>query len=148
VATGVVGSVAGRALTAVAASPIPLPSTRLRDIDEAGEQLVGAGAWVAFFVVVCIGAPFFEELLFRGLLQPRLVGRYGAVAGIGVTSVLFGAAHLLGWTGPFTLASAWAVSAGGLALGVVRHYSDRLGPAILAHAFFNLQVFVLVVLAA
>jgi membrane protease YdiL (CAAX protease family) len=34
-----------------------------------------------------------EELLFRVLLQPRLIERSGAVAGILITSVLFGAWH-------------------------------------------------------
>ncbi|MGZ4846915.1 MAG: CPBP family glutamic-type intramembrane protease [Halobacteriota archaeon] len=36
-----------------------------------------------------------EELLFRVLLQPQLIERRGAVAGILITSVLFGALHAI-----------------------------------------------------
>jgi membrane protease YdiL (CAAX protease family) len=146
VAFGLVGSIAGRLMTAAAASPIPLPSTRLRDLDRAPAQLTTASTWVALFAVICIGAPLVEELLFRGLLQPRLVARFGPVVGVGLASALFGAAHLLGWNGPLTFGTAWAIGVGGLALGTLRHYSGRLGPSILAHAFFNGQVFLLLYL--
>jgi uncharacterized protein len=143
VAFGLVGSIAGRMMTAAAASPIPLPSTRLRDIHRAPAQLTTTSSWVALFVVICVGAPLVEELVFRGLLQPRLVARFGAVAGIALASALFGAAHLLGWNGPLTFGTAWAIAFGGLALGTLRHYTGRLGPSILAHAFFNGQVFLI-----
>jgi membrane protease YdiL (CAAX protease family) len=146
VAFGLVGSIAGRIMTAAASSPIPLPSTRLRDIDQAPAQLTTTGAWVALFVVICIGAPLVEELLFRGLLQPRLVTRFGPVRGIALASALFGAAHLLGWNGPLTFGTAWAIAFGGLALGALRHYTGRLGSSILAHAFFNGQVFLVLYL--
>jgi hypothetical protein len=143
---GLVGSIAGRALTISASSRVPLPSTRLRDVHDAPSRLTTPGAWLALFLVICVGAPLFEELLFRGLLQPRLVSRFGPVVGVGIASVLFGAAHLLGWNGPFTFATAWAVGCGGVALGTLRYLSGRMGPSILAHAFFNLQVFVVLLL--
>jgi membrane protease YdiL (CAAX protease family) len=139
-AFGLVGSIAGRLLTASAASPVPLPSTRLRDVHRASEQLTDGGAWLALALVICVGAPLFEELLFRGLLQPRLVARFGPVAGIAVASALFGGAHLLGWSGPTTFVTAWSVGAAGLALGVLRHHSGRLGPSMLAHALYTAQV--------
>ena len=95
-------------------------------------------------VVVCIGAPLIEELFFRGLVQTRLVDRYGAAVGIGVTSVLFGAAHLIGWVGPITFVFATAITGAGIVLGLLRHLTGRLGPAILAHVCFNTQALVVV----
>lgn len=74
-----------------------------------------------------------EELIFRGLLQRALVGRFGAVAGIGLATALFGAAHLpagFGFAGLATLA--------GLGCGLAFHYSgDRLWVAVFLHGAVN-----------
>ncbi len=74
-----------------------------------------------------------EELIFRGLLQRELVGRFGVVAGIGLATALFGAAHLpagFGFAGLATLA--------GLGYGLAFHYSgDRLWVAVLLHGAVN-----------
>ncbi|CEG50856.1 CPBP family intramembrane glutamic endopeptidase [Stutzerimonas kunmingensis] len=74
-----------------------------------------------------------EELIFRGLLQRALVGRFGAVAGIGLATALFGAAHLpagFGFAGLATLA--------GLGYGLAFHYSgDRLWVAVFLHGAVN-----------
>jgi membrane protease YdiL (CAAX protease family) len=99
-------------------------------------------------VVVCVGAPLVEELFFRGLLQTRLVGRYGPVIGIGITSMLFGAAHLIGWQGPITLVYALGVAGGGVALGTVRLITGRLGTSILTHCFFNAQALLAIAFVA
>jgi membrane protease YdiL (CAAX protease family) len=34
---------------------------------------------------------------------------------------------------------AWAVVGGGVVLGTLRYLTGRLGPGIIAHAFFNAQ---------
>ncbi len=74
-----------------------------------------------------------EELIFRGLLQRELVRRFGAAIGIGLASVLFGAAHLpagAGFAGLATLA--------GLGYGLAFHYAgDRLWVAVLLHGAVN-----------
>lgn len=44
--------------------------------------------WIAIFPAIS------EELVFRGVVGRGLVARYGLVAGIGITSVLFAAVHL------------------------------------------------------
>lgn len=138
---GLAGSVAGRLLAAVFVAPVPLPSRSLNDLDESrfGESIEGGAAWLALVLVTCVGAPLVEELFFRGLVQARLVGRYGPVVGIAVASLLFGSAHLMAWQGTWTFAYAWAVTGGGVVLGTIFHLSRRLGPAIAAHAFFNAQ---------
>jgi membrane protease YdiL (CAAX protease family) len=116
----------------------------LRDFDfrfrwvDLGYGLAGAVAGrLVSAAFACIGAPLIEELFFRGLLQTRLVGRFGVVPGIAVASLLFGAAHMINWQGIDTFTYAWAIAGGGLVLGVIRHVTGRLGPAIVAHAIFN-----------
>jgi membrane protease YdiL (CAAX protease family) len=106
----------------------------------------GVVGWVALVLVVCVGAPVVEELFFRGLLQTRLVGRLGVVWGIVVTSVLFGAAHLIGWVGPITFVYATSIAAAGLVLGTLRHLTGRLGTSIAAHCIFNAQALILLAL--
>ena len=141
---GVAGAVAGRMVAAFVLIPIPFPSQKLSDVDRQvlNDGIHGALAWTVLVVVVCVGAPFVEELYFRGLLQTRLVGRFGVVPGIVGTSLLFGAAHLVAWNGPLTLAYGWSIAGGGVVLGTIRHVSGRLGPAIAAHAFFNVVAIV------
>ena len=85
-----------------------------------------------------VGAPFFEELFFRGVVLralARIFGRWGGWVGPGlaivVSGVLFAMAHaeslqLLG------------LSIFGVILGVVSYRTGRLGMNIVAHASFNL----------
>lgn len=137
---GLAGAIVGRIVAGIAIVPLPLLDP---DFGEGNDRSVLEGAtvdarsWLVLVLVVCVGAPLVEELFFRGLLQSRLVGRLGLVTGIVVASLLFGAAHLIAWDGPLTAVHAWAVAAGGLALGATYHYSRRLGAAIVAHALFN-----------
>jgi uncharacterized protein len=147
---GLAGAVVARilAIAAVAALPLPLPTRRIGESERVVfEGAVETGLGLAVLVVVtCIGAPLFEELFFRGLVQGRLETRLGVASGIALTSLLFGAAHLIAWQGPWTFVYAWAVAASGLVLGLMRHVSGRLGAPMAAHAFFNAQVMVIVVL--
>jgi membrane protease YdiL (CAAX protease family) len=105
-------------------------------------------------LVVVLGVlvmPFFEELTFRGFLQPVLVQRTGATLGIVFTSCVFAALHgasaflpifglslVLGLTMQVTgrLLASWAVHAlhNGLVFGVlvfVRHHPELLGHSAL-----------------
>jgi membrane protease YdiL (CAAX protease family) len=139
VGLGVAGALVGRVVAALVLVPIPFPSRHLTDVDRSILQngSRGAAMWAVLVVVTCVGAPLIEELFFRGLLQTRLVGRFGPVLGIAGTSLLFGAAHLTNWNGPITLAYGWSIAGGGLVLGTLRHTSGRLGTSIMAHAMFN-----------
>lgn len=136
---GLAGAVAGRIVSAAMIAPLPVASRRLRDVDKSvfHNATHGAMAWTVLVVVTCVGAPLVEELFFRGLLQTRLVGRFGVVPGIIGASLLFGAAHMIAWQGAETFAYAWAIAGGGLVLGTIRHLTGRLGPGVIAHAIFN-----------
>lgn len=139
VGIGAIGAVVGRSTTVVVAIPLygafhdvlrdPHISLPVSGLDPA--------MFAAYAVTACIGAPIVEELFFRGLVQTRLVGRWGAVPGIAATSLLFGAAHLLGWQGPASLLAAAAIAGGGAVLGFLRHRTGRLGTSTIAHALFN-----------
>ena len=88
----------------------------------------------------------------RGALLPRpradtrLVGRLGALPGIAITSVLFGAAHLIGWVGPITIVYAVAITGAGFVFGLLRHLTGRLGPSMMAHCFLNAQALIVLAL--
>jgi uncharacterized protein len=80
-------------------------------------------------------APLFEELWFRGFLQPLLCRSLGTVLGIVITGALFGSMHL------FEYSNAWqygvAIALVGIALGYVRLRSGSIIPSIVMHACFN-----------
>jgi membrane protease YdiL (CAAX protease family) len=60
-----------------------------------------------------------------------------------VTSVLFGAAHLIGWAGSISLVYALAIAGAGVALGTMRHLTGRLGTSMMTHSFFNAQALII-----
>lgn len=145
---GFAGSLAARLLSISAVAPIPLPTRRIGEPERVvfEDALDTAPEFLVLVLVTCIGAPLIEELFFRGLVQSRLEVRLGVVPGIAVSSLLFGAAHLLAWEGPWTFVYVWAIAVGGVVLGMMRRVSGRLGPSIAAHTFFNAQVMLLLAL--
>jgi membrane protease YdiL (CAAX protease family) len=89
------------------------------------------GMWmVLLVVVVVIGAPVVEEIVYRGSLQTALVSTAGKWGGIVITAALFAAIHLapVEFPGLFVFA---------LLLGIVRQRSGTLGAAIVTHLAFN-----------
>jgi membrane protease YdiL (CAAX protease family) len=103
------------------------------DVSNEARELVdsASGAGIAVLVlVVCVGAPFAEELFYRGLLLRALDRRWGTVVAVVASTVLFGVSHLQGIQLPALLV--FGAVAAGLAVR-----SGRLGPAILCHAGFN-----------
>lgn len=81
-------------------------------------------------VLIVVGAPFVEELFFRGLLQRSLLRRLGPLPAVVISSTLFGLAHYE----PLQLL---ALVAFGAVLGAMAHRTGRLGPGIMAHVAFN-----------
>lgn len=96
---------------------------------ELAERATGDRA-VLLVVVVVIGAPLFEELVYRGLLQRSLVGALGRWAGLLVAAAWFSLIHLAPVEFP-------GLFLAGLLFGAALLFTDRLGPAILTHAAFN-----------
>jgi len=85
-------------------------------------------------------APLFEELAFRGFLQPLLVRTLGAIAGIGLAAALFGALHY--WEYGDSWRSALLVAIAGAAFGCMRHWSGSTRAAAIMHASFNALSFI------
>ena len=100
---------------------------------------------IAFILV--IGAPFVEELFFRGLVQGAITNRFGARTALFGQAVLFGLVH---WqygmtTGQFVIVFTM-IGFTGVVLGSLRWHYQRLGPGMIAHALFNAVVVVVLLL--
>lgn len=102
-----------------------------------GPPLVQCRWYDLVFVALLAGCS--EELLFRGVLQ-SWIGRWGAVAGLLASNVIFGLAHAITPT--------YAVLAGllGVYLGLVYTITGEanLVPAILCHTLYDLVAFFVV----
>ena len=93
---------------------------------------------IAVVVMVVIGAPFIEELFFRGLLLRSLMPIAGTAGAIVTQGLVFGALHLRPSYGLGNVSIFVVIAAMGVILGVVAERFRRLGPGIVAHGFFNL----------
>jgi membrane protease YdiL (CAAX protease family) len=104
------------------------------------EEAIGGqvGLAVAFFLMAVVGAPVVEEIFFRGLVQRSLETSIAPWAAIAVASVLFGLAHASIDLGPGNVSIVVATAVAGAVFGIAVRRFRRLGPAIAAHAWFNL----------
>jgi len=91
--------------------------------------------WIAWSVILMASlvAGICEEIGFRGYMQTPLVQKYGPVAGISITSLMFGVVHLH---------QAWA-SFGGVfvisfMIGYLAYSTNSLFPGIIAHVTFDI----------
>ena len=129
---------AGCALAlALAAAVVGLTRLATRRTDW-GRQLRGvfqevlAGLDSRQILLLALGSALGEEIMFRGVLHPRL--------GLWVTALMFGAMHL----SPRRALWPWTVFAlvMGVVLGLLTDYSGTLWPAIVLHFavnYFNLH---------
>ena len=89
------------------------------------------GLWlVTIIVVVCVGAPIIEELLYRGLIMRSIEGRITDGLAIVGSALWFAFAHVQ----PVQLPGLFVF---GVVLALCAHRSGRLGMGIAAHAAFN-----------
>jgi uncharacterized protein len=99
---------------------------------------------LAIFSVMAVTiAPLFEELLFRGFIQPLLSRTFGVAAGVLLTAVLFGALHApeYSWAWQYAL----AVSIAGAVFGWVRARTQSIIPSTIMHGGYNM-VFIVALL--
>ena len=101
-------------------------SRRATDLTDAS-----TGAWIALLgAIVVVGAPFVEEIVYRGMVQPGLMTSWGPRVGTIVTAILFAAIHFVPVEFPGLFAFA-------LVLGWARNRTGTLGLAIVTHMAFN-----------
>ncbi|HEY5024566.1 MAG TPA: JDVT-CTERM system glutamic-type intramembrane protease [Acidimicrobiales bacterium] len=129
-------------LIVVASNGFNNPNAAGRDIDGATPE--GTAGWVIMGLLLVVGAPIVEELLFRGLIQGAFTRRLGATPAIFVTALIFCFAHVLN-EGPF---APFILFPPALILGYLRHRSQRLAPGMIAHATFNGIAFALLLVPA
>lgn len=103
-------------------------------LEERATELVdraeASGTFWLLAVVVVLGAPLFEELVYRGLLQRSFVASFGRWLGVIAAAAWFSLIHLAPVEYP-------GLFVAGLVFGVAAVIGDRLGPAMIAHAAFN-----------
>jgi hypothetical protein len=103
------------------------------ELEERAQELADkADGWTVLLLVlvVAVGAPIVEELVYRGLLQRSMATRVGAVGGLVLTSMWFALVH----PSPVEYPGLFAA---GLLFGAGVLLTDRLGASILTHAAFN-----------
>jgi membrane protease YdiL (CAAX protease family) len=106
----------------------------LRQLREQVEWLIGEmfpEGHTGQFALVALLAGVGEELLFRGVIQPLLIGWTGPAVGLLVASLVFGAAHALSKL-YFTLATLIGLCFGWVAL----RYNDLVAPMV-AHSVYD-----------
>lgn len=82
-----------------------------------------------------------EELLFRGVIQTRLVGVYGELTGIAVTSAVFAIAHVPAYFGEGVGLSLTILFSLSLVIGWLYEYTDNLVVPALVHGLYNAVLF-------
>lgn len=143
-ALGVVVGIVGQ-LVLVPALYIPLrelwPSTFSKaNLEDRAQDLADkAGGFdtVLLALIVVIGAPLVEELVYRGLLQRSVMRPLGRVVGVVLVAAVFALIHLTPVEYP-------GLFVAGLLFGGCFASTGRLGTAIVAHAAFNATALVMV----
>lgn len=92
---------------------------------------------IAMATVAIVGAPLFEEILFRGLLMRSLLSAMPAAPAIILQSLAFGLVHVQPDEGLGNVGLMVTLAVVGAAFGFVAYRMKRLGPAIVGHAIFN-----------
>jgi membrane protease YdiL (CAAX protease family) len=99
------------------------------------DEMMKAMPIVPLAIMAAVLAPFFEELFFRGFLQPLLTRTFGLIFGILLTAALFGGLHAAEYS--FVWQYVIAIGIVGVALGFVRAYTNSIVPTTVMHGCFN-----------
>ncbi len=105
-----------------------LPESWMAEYGEA--MLLGAETGLIPAFAVAVSAPLAEELVFRGIIQPRLERAMPVWIAVVLQAALFGLIHGT----PVQIGYAFVM---GLLFGYIRHRTGSILPTIAAHAAFN-----------
>ncbi|MCX7620233.1 MAG: CPBP family intramembrane metalloprotease [Acidimicrobiales bacterium] len=130
------------AIGAVAMNSGIEPDTNTAPIVEAK----GSPGWVVVVaIVVGVGAPFVEELFFRGLTYGALERRFDRWVALGGSTAIFGVMHLQPTANlPGLVVLILQITSIGLVLGFLRMMTNRCGASIVTHMIVNTVATVLV----
>lgn len=117
--------------------PDTFDATRVEERAQELADRAGGIDTVLLFLVVVVGAPLVEELVYRGLVQRSLSRAVGAASGVLLASLLFSIIH-------FSPVEYPGLFVAGLVFGLGLTLTGRLGPAIVTHAAFNAAGLVMV----
>lgn len=137
-------------MTALAGVLLPFVLTgigfllRAPKIDSPFEKFTKSDVWLVIFgLFAVILGPAFEELIFRGFLQPLFSKTLGLIGGIIVTAFIFGALHgpEYQWAWQYVL----IVTLAGVAFGWMRVRSGSTIASTVMHAAYNAVFYSVVV---
>lgn len=112
------------------------------DVEERASDLYdrAQGWWLVVLVlIVVVGAPIVEELVYRGFIQGTLRGTMNHSVALVVAAVWFTLIHFV----PVEYPGLFAIA---LVLGLSYHFSRRIGLPIVTHMAFNATGLLLVAL--
>jgi membrane protease YdiL (CAAX protease family) len=131
----------------MAAFAVRLASVLLRtpDIDSPMKALLSDPTSILMIAVIGTTlAPMFEEIVFRGFLQPLLVRSFGAAPGILAAAAAFGLMHFQEYGNSWR--HALLISGAGAAFGWMRYRTGSTKAAAIMHAAYNCLFFLLLAL--
>lgn len=105
-------------------------------IESPFDKLTTSPLSTALFGILAVGiGPFFEELFFRGFIQPLLSRSLGTLVGVLLTAILFGALHApeYSWAWQYAL----AITLAGTVFGWLRAKTNSIIPPTVMHGCFN-----------
>ncbi|MDZ7637337.1 MAG: type II CAAX endopeptidase family protein [Bryobacterales bacterium] len=109
---------------------------KLQELDMPMNELIKSDADLILIGIAAFTfGPLFEEIIFRGILQPLFVSGMGAVAGIFVTALLFALPHgtQYGWHWQLIL----IITVAGCVFGFIRWQAQSTTASTIAHAAYN-----------
>ena len=145
---GVAGGVGALVVGAIAAVTFQLAfgDEAPTNTDIIPSEGLGVGTVVLLLVVIAVGTPIAEEVFFRGLVLGAARKRWGTPAGVVVSSVLFGLAHVQDSLEGWIYVGLVTGSYGALFAGLRVWTQGRLAAPIVAHVVVNATGVLLVVL--
>lgn len=132
----IVGRVAGiLVLVPVVALDKKFSGTDLQPLKDAQHH---PAVLIALVLISLVGAPFVEELFFRGLVQRASLPLVGATGAIVLQALVFAALHMRPSYGRGNVSVFVGIAVFGMVQGWLADRYRRLGPGMFSHGFFNL----------